>query len=610
MKKLIYILLGLCLLMVACSPEVVKKLPEQSLASESSDEIIITNSGSTIEIKFPMNSYAVRYGYLLNDSDIAELEDITQDLSYSDGWCRFEIQASGLPATGSITIYGQKGNDTQWTELITGEYVLSLTEIAPDAYFSRRDNNSAEIAISPITDFTSLLYRIEVCDTSGSSISEEEINGGIIELNNGKYSISLPDSNEYTLNVSQKLLDSNDSYSPTTKISIPTYDGIDSSIDIAANNNAFYISNIADDISSIELFKTENDSYDNISTSYGSFTVQNGTVTIPFEDKLKSLETGYFYVTNEDKTMRSNIINITAPLMIKNQTSTYKGLVLEFEPDENISNLELRVVGAAGAEAEINEAGDIFISGLDSNTEYSNLRLRVADSEYSVNPTSIETFKTKSFAGENGEMNYEWVEKSTSPQIINFRIVVKESESESAFPYYVYYSKDDAAIKGTDYESYDLRIMPLFDTAIQGETLPTEDAPIDYENNTSLQNLAYKANSEKWNSSGIDPISWYIGNADSDLNKDIVTTETISNAPVVGRTPTETTFSFMEYKDENGEYKPVIKFKNIITGPTSSLGNMFLNKNVANKTGAEGNLYGDTDANPEYCFYLTERTTN
>lgn len=596
MKKLIYILLGLCLLMVACSPEVVQKKTEQNLAPESSDEIIITSSGSTIEIQFSMNSYAVRYGYLLNNSDNAEPEDITQDLSYSDGWCSFEIQASGLPATGSITIYGQKGNDTQWTELLTGEYVLSLAEIAPDAYFSRRDNNSAEITISPVTDFASLQYKIEVYDTSGSFISGDEINGGIIELDNGKYSISLSNANAYTLKISQKLLDSTDSYSPSTEILIPTYDGIDSSIDIATNNNAFYISNIADDISSIELFKAENDSYDTTSTSYGSFPVQNGTATIPFEDKLKSLETGYFYITNENNTIRSNIINVTVPLMINTQTPTYKGLILEFEPDENISNLELRVVGAAGATAEINEAGNIFISGLDSNTEYSDLKLRVANSEYSINPTPIENFKTKSFAG-----TYEWTGDLKAPLFgddkndTNFCIVVEETNNDSNFPYYVYFDDKDDIIKETKQIGKKIRIMPLVDTSI-GEPATPEGKGVNCTSpgDLTVQNNAYLTNASKWNAmKSANTIAWYVYNPDRNPQKDIVTTITWSASDILGGDPSEdlsttTTFAFIEADtDKDGILEPFVKFENTGKGMVS-LG-LYTNGTIRNDVEPERN---------------------
>ncbi len=609
MKKIVILLI--CILIgsvfISCNAEIVNTLPEETVKLDSSD-IVVSSSGSTLEVKFSAVAYADQYGYIINGETEHPIE-VT--INASDSYCSFSVNTVSKP-TGFITVYGKTTNSDVWVQIASETYGVSIDDTAPDVFLSVRNETDIELEVNPILDLLYLTYKVEI--QGDEPTREIEYDGTDILLSEGKIKIDgLSQTGNYTIIVSHKLVESSE-YSPkTTTIIVPAY-SINASIELSTTDNAFVINNLPQDTTKVTLYKRLNSDMTSESIVVKDGIDISSSKEIPFSSVLKSLEHGFFYVATENEI--SNIVNITAPLMpISQVKENYKSAIIEFDFDEAVNTNELlfNVSITSGTNSRITveiEGNKVIISGLDSNTQYTGLQLNVANNQYNINSCTIEDFTTKSFAGENGEKNYEWVEKSTSHQITNFRIVVKESESESAFPYYVYYSKDDAAIKGTDYENYDLRIMPLFDTAIQGETLPTEDAPIDYGNNTSLQNLAYKANSEKWNSSGIDPISWYIGNADSDLNKDIVTTETISNAPVVGRTPTETTFSFMEYKDENGEYKPVIKFKNIITGPTSSLGNMFLNKNVANKTGEEGKLYGDTDANPEYCFYLTERTTN
>ena len=128
----------------------------------------------------------------------------------------------------------------------------------------------------------------------------------------------------------------------------------------------------------------------------------------------------------------------------------------------------------------------------------------------------------------------------------NFRIYVEESPSGSIYPYYVYFSNNDADINPSEnYSRSNLRIMPLMDSS---EGLDNPD-PTTSKNNTvnystgkignidvTLINEAYKKNSLKWNGYTAAEIqTWYIENSKpGDITKDFVRTVTWSHAVAFG----------------------------------------------------------------------------
>ena len=295
--------------------------------------------------------------------------------------------------------------------------------------------------------------------------------------------------------------------------------------------------------------------------------------------------------------------------MLINKTVNYKSIDLEFDfaDDIDTASLTFSIAGAAGAGYEIKGSTE-GITGLDSNTSYEKLRIKPADSEYSlVDSIIIDRFSTKSFAGKS----YEWVGffKGETWQT-NFSIHVTEAKEGSSYPYYVHFSEDDAVFSDSvNYEKDDIsytdqRIMPLVDTSV-GEPEVSASSPVNTKNvpeDLKTQNSAYLANSKKWNSMGVTPDSWYVFNGDTNQQKDIVTTQTRSKASIMSDAPTETTFSFMEYEDGN-DMKPVIKFRNYSDSFLVRLGL------YANSNSKEGKIYGDSTGD-EYCFYLTERKGN
>ena len=369
--------------------------------------------------------------------------------------------------------------------------------------------------------------------------------------------------------------------------------------------------NIPSGITTLDLYKRESANSTKSILIYRNIRVENGKARIPFSS-LNSLESGYFYVHGLDSGSKihvSNILKYTTPLMLINKTVNYKSIDLEFDfaDDIDTASLTFSIAGAAGAGYEI-KGSTVRITGLDSDTSYEKLRIKPADSEYSlVDSIIIDRFSTKSFAGKS----YEWVGffKGETWQT-NFSIHVTEAKEGSSYPYYVHFSEDDAVFSDSvNYEKDDIsytdqRIMPLVDTSV-GEPEVSASSPVNTKNvpeDLKTQNSAYLANSKKWNSMGVTPDSWYVFNGDTNQQKDIVTTQTRSKASIMSDAPTETTFSFMEYEDGN-DMKPVIKFRNYSDSFLVRLGL------YANSNSKEGKIYGDSTGD-EYCFYLTERKGN
>lgn len=608
MKKIVIFLI--CILIgsvfISCNAEIVNTLPEETVKPDSSD-IVVSSSGSTLEIKFSAIAYADQYGYIINGETEHPIE-IT--VNASDNYCSFSVNNVSKP-TGFITVYGKTTNSDDWVQIASETYGVSIDDTAPDVFLSVRNETNVELEVNPILDLLYLTYKVEI--QGNEPTREIEYDGTDILLSEGKIKIDgLSQTGNYTIIVSHKLVESSE-YSPkTTTIIVPAY-SINASIELSTTDNAFVINNLPQDTTKVTLYKRLNSDMTSESIVVKDGIDISSSKEIPFSSVLKSLEHGYFYVATENEI--SNIVNITAPLMpISQVKENYKSAIIEFDFDEAVNTNELlfNVSTTSGTNSRITveiEGNKVIISGLDSNTQYADLSLDITNNEYDVNPYIVDSFATKSFAGETGTKQYEWTGYFKDEENLSyFRIVVKdpqllEDPIDSDFPYYVYFAEDDPVMDNSEYTNKELRIMPLIDTKA-GDTMPTKDSPI-YRNDTILPNYAYKANNSKWNKLASNPLfrpsSWYIETPE--ITRDRVDSTTQSTA--FGMTlPTETSFEFFEYFDKTTQtYKPVIKFRN---SSTERLVYSNLNTNADADSGLQ---FGDENSD-EYCFYLEERTTN
>lgn len=583
MKKLLFIILAVCI--ISCSPVAVSTLPDADIEQGSATATATITGEHSINITFTPAAFASEYAYAIDNESAIE-EDAS--LTFKNGLYAFNI-FSGLNDSGNIFVFGRK-NGGEWVKIATAEYVMSLANIQPDAYLSKRGETEAEIRIDSELDPSSVDYEIEIT----SDNPEEKPFYKYLKENNS-YTISgLTAAGNYTATIRNKLkTETSYGANSSTTVTITPYDSNNKqtiTLEISETKDAFNISGIPSG-TNISLYKTNKTSpvFSNIDEN------ADGTATIPFRS-LKSLESGYFFVSTGNGTVNSNILKYTIPLRIESTTANYRSAEIKIDIAEDVklsdSNFSIEGNGLQSAEISVSNSG-VRIGKLDSDTSY-DFTLRYVDSEY-MGTESIHV-DTKSFAGKS----YQWIGTfNGSTKETNFRIYVKDPVEGSEYPYYVYFSNDDAAIINSKYEGQELRIMPLFDEA-NGESLPTQSNQISWKEN-SPQNNAYKANSSKWNGSPINPSSWYIEKSGpSESSKDVIETLTQSTAFSMEQ-PTTTTFSFMEYMDETtGEYKPVIKFRNT---SSSSLVTGFLRKNSNPK---EGLRYGDSTTD-EYSFYLIER---
>lgn len=583
MKKLLFIILAVCI--ISCSPVAVSTLPDADIEQGSATATATITGEHSINITFTPAAFASEYAYAIDNENAIE-EDAS--LTFKNGLYAFNI-FSGLNDSGNIFVFGRK-NGGEWVKIATAEYVMSLANIQPDAYLSKRGETEAEIRIDSELDPSSVVYEIEI-----TSDNPEEKPYYTYSEKNNSYTISgLTAAGNYTATIRNKLkTETSYGANSSTTVTITPYDSNNEqtiTLEISETKDAFNISGIPSS-TNISLYKTNKTSpvFSNIDEN------ADGTATIPFRS-LKSLESGYFFVSTGNGTVNSNILKYTIPLRIESTTANYRSAEIKIDIAEDVklsdSNFSIEGNGLQSAEISVSNSG-VKISKLDSDTSY-DFTLRYVDSEY-MGTESIHV-DTKSFVGKS----YQWIGTfNGSTKETNFRIYVKDPVEGSEYPYYVYFSNDDAAIINSKYEGQELRIMPLFDEA-NGESLPTQSNQISWKEN-SPQNNAYKANSSKWNGSPINPSSWYIEKSGpSESSKDVIETLTQSTAFSMEQ-PTTTTFSFMEYLDETtGEYKPVIKFRNT---SSSSLVTGFLRKN---SNPNEGLRYGDSTTD-EYSFYLIER---
>ena len=576
MRKYPSILLAVLLLLAACSAEIVDNLPARDV--EKASEVASVSAGdNSLTVSFSPVAYAKGYGYKLSGGSYTPISNP----NFVDGKVVFTV-SEVQDNIGDIYIYAESASDIP-VEIAHSSYALSLDGVAPDVYISERGSDFVVLRTSH-EDVTNIIYNVDIDDDSYifPYVGVMKIDG-------------LDPNQTYTATVSHSL-DGESWSSMTTKVSIPTYDSTATvKIDFHIVDDVLTASGITGD--SVELYKKTEYTQEGEGTLLTPVPVPvtDGSASIAASE-LNSLESGYFYFKTGD--VYSNVIKYTTPATVKSVTPNWRSAELEidFADDFTAGDYTITVSGAGrNSAANVTEKG-LKIDGLDSNTSYDDVTISFRKSDSLGSTSSSTAIKTQSFAG-----TYQWEGMfAGSNQLSNFKIVVKDAPEDSEMPYYVYFDTTaetgDLDIISANNGGKELRIMPLVDYSA-GESGATSSNPVTIRSPGELakQNTAYLANSNKWNTSGMTPITWYIEPDQDDDAKDVVRTVTTSTAMLGIQVKTTTIFSFMEAKID-GVIVPVVKFKN-----TANKFQNFIKSNSEDQRAQYGDL---TESEWRYCWYL------
>lgn len=576
MRKYPAILLAVLLLLAACSAEIVDNLPARDV-EKASEVASVSAGGNSLTVSFSPVAYAKGYGYKLSGGSYTPISNP----NFVDGKVVFTV-SEVQDNIGDIYIYAESASDIP-VEIAHSSYALSLDGVAPDVYISERGSDFVVLRTSH-EDVTNIIYNVDIDDDSYifPYVGVMKIDG-------------LDPNQTYTATVSHSL-DGEVWSDKTTTVTIPIFGGTKTDIDFHIVDDVLTASGITGD--SVELYKKTEYTQEGEGTPLTPVPVSDGSASIAASE-LKSLESGYFYFKTGD--VYSNVIKYTTPATVKSVTPNWRSAELEidFADDFTAGDYTITVSGAGrNSAANVTEKG-LKIDGLDSNTSYDDVTISFRKSDSLGRTSSSTAIKTQSFAG-----TYQWEGMfAGSNQLSNFKIVVKDAPEDSEMPYYVYFDTtaetgdlDIISANNGEYVGKELRIMPLVDYSA-GESGATSSNPVTIRSPGELakQNTAYLANSNKWNTSGMTPITWYIEPDQDDDAKDVVRTVTTSTAMLGIQVKTTTIFSFMEAKID-GVIVPVVKFKN-----TANKFQNFIKSNSEDQRAQYGDL---TESEWRYCWYL------
>lgn len=613
MKRIVILLSSILILFASCSAEIVETLPKAEVVVLDADVRVNGIGRGSFEVMFKPVPFASGYTYDLNSNGI---ELLPNPVAYANGYCFIEFN-NIEQSEGEITLYAI--DDTGETHRIgSSPYSLTLQGVSPDAYFSYRDATSAEITVNPVFADKIIVYRIELFDSNGEIVETRElhdIHDSILLTGLG------PDAYELILSHGLEGYEMSDS---TTHISIPAYDAASAQVvmELDSDGSGFTVVGIPGDVSKLVLWKSASDVGNGIPLDV-DIEINGGKASIPFT-ALKSLEEGYFHVKDENGSYASNIYKCTVPLVNPVIEANFKSafIAYQFAYDFNPADYELTIKGTSDGSSPVGSFEDsdgdglvdrVFISGLVSNKPYDGLviELKNRNTLAILSCPLDESFDTKSFEG-----TYYWNNAGGKPSNFVVDVVAPETEgvNNSEFPYYVYFNKTDSIFSDPDYSSHvgdRLRISPLIDPAVKGESFPSGMIDCKNPGQFSKANLAYNANGKKWNrmadsflGSLAIPTKWGISESDVKIDGDSISS--ITQSVAMGLTvQTRTTFEFNEYDyDGDGQLEAFLKFKNIGYGSYSSTvdGGLFKNPRPDDCL-----KYGDDSESAEVrkqCWYL------
>ena len=554
MKKAILILLTV-LLAVSCSQVVYDDLPSEDIEGRKTI-LTVEQVGDTrnLLLKFNPVPYVDEYAYSIN----GETEKVFEADGAEDGMLTYRIPDSDIPVNrGSVSLFGRT-DESNWSNLATADFEIILDGIAPDVYLYARYSDKVEIKTESLDPDISYMVVIRNEDNPDDEKTD------LLKAENGIITISELDPNiKYSFNVYQLVGSSTEIPEAYTTINADVF-GPEVKMQLSKTEKGFEVTSIPSSVSSIKLVK------ENSSISVSQI-VNGDTAVISFEE-FPSLEYGIFYVIADDETCVSNNLRTATPLIpIENgRIVNYKSVdyTVQLSSEVGLEDVTLTLPDTTGLQISKKAGGDntvvIAISNLDSNTEYKDLSIRASVGENFDVTTQLDSFKTQSFAGKFFEWRGTFGSDSEKQ---NFIIYVDDAPEGSDYPYYVYFATNDKVFgQGQDYEKSDYRIMPLIDNSIDlGEKAdPIITGSISWDTNLdsagvafNSQNLAYKTNSKKWNTSpfSIDPLRWNIGNCSIDGDKITVIT---NSDTILASVVTNTVFEFCE--SDSGQ--PYVSFYN------------------------------------------------
>ena len=612
MKKAILILLTV-LLAVSCSQVVYDNLPPEDIGGASTTVTVTQQDTSrNIVLTFKPVPYVAAYAYSFNDGTPTPFEAD----EYKNGMLSYSIYAARVPSNnGTVKLFGRTSGSTSWVEL--GESPYEMIEVEgeiPDVYVYERNVDNVVLKVNPSDSSKSYLYKTVVMTEDGEAKPDTEF----AQASDNKITISnLNPDKIYFVNVYQK--ESLEAETPETyaAIEVPVFEH-EVKLSLSTNEKGFVVSGIENGTQEIQLKNRDNES---LSVVKKDEDISNGSVEIPFSE-VPSLESGLFYVYSTNGSVVSNNVKTTAPVSIRSTTPNYRSVDFEikFSSLIDVSSINFSATDSTTAysvdvvSVDSDNKTIISITDLDSNTTYNTEQITLAIDGIDI---AISEFTTKSFAGKF----FKW--KGTldkggffgTKHTTNFVLFVDNAPSGSAFPYYVYLSENDDSLSGkenpTNYSKSKYRIMPLLDNSdgLGIEKEPVIDQYVFYNTGLSnngvdfkIYNESYKKNANKWNGSPLTPGTWKIENPDADKEKDVVLTITftgLGSSNPDSSLQTDTSFEFLETRNENNEAIPYIKFKNI-GSPTVQMG-LYINAGYEQEW---MDFEDKQDSNSKYCWYL------
>lgn len=587
MKKAILILLTV-LLAVSCSQVVYDNLPPVEIGGKYSTTLTATQDGTSTALKLRFNAvpYIAQYGYDINGSDIEEIPDSEIKVV---GGADYEFTISsediGNQYNGEIYLYGKVPSDVgteEWVNIGSTEYSIAIEGTAPVVNLYARNETEAVLYLD--SPPAGMIYKVDVKeDSSGDPIEELSVSNLLPDMSDGMLHISnLESGQSYIFDVYQKKAGEGNAY-PTvyTSVEVGPFTS-EVKLVLSEDKNTGFVVEIAEDLTGISTVTLVNDTTD---TELATVDVTGNSATFAYE-KIPSFESGLFYAktTSAGEEYISNYVDTITPITVLEMTPNYRSVDIKVKFSDQITDpatdITLSTPGIKSTFEYIEQDDGTYllgVNGLDSKTSYPNLNLRATVGTNRITIV-LDRFSTKTFAGNFFEWRGTFGSDSEKQ---NFVVYVDDAPDGSDYPYYVYFAKNDKTInQSQNYEKSDYRLMPLIDNSedLGDEADPIITGSISWDTNLdsagvafNSQNLAYKTNSEKWNTmSGVNPSSWNVGNVKFD-GKDKIQVITNSDAPLVGNVETDTQFEFCE--SNSGE--PYISFYN---ASSNYLANMFIAK--------------------------------
>ena len=550
---------------------------------DSSYEVIATDNGKTIEVKFEIIPDAKSYGFGTSQKNVKQFT--TSELKFvSGGYYSATIDKSSSVFTDNKKASRDAGNITfgifasaapapeenNWLRVKTVSVELNLTD-APDFSVTSRKKDSVIISANTETVNGGMEYKIEYGSESSLTFGSSEL----------PYEIKNFGTAAQILTISHRYAGTTEYSAQTQSLNVPEYDEREGEIvAVPASDGSIKTSNLTEGYENIGIFPVSNGvlSSDPIYTQ-----PYDDSPSITF-DKTAVFGEGFYAgdlrvvlynssVSDKDAVL-SPIVNYESELTYS-QWNVGKQIFNAIIPiSDKLSVSSVSVEGNDNITAEIDTDGNIRISSkfrtinseapqvgtLVSNTFYSvTLTLSTANNK---NITKTIEFTTESFDGE-----YIWESGS-----LQFAVVANSTKvpAKSSFGYYIYVSEND---KDNTDKRTDLRLAPIVDES-------ADESPI---NNVPYANApaAYIWNNNKWNklinSTGkVKSVKSITNNETASI--DSLSTTVVSVAEALGKeATTKTTMDFYETVD--GICYLIFYNKIQGSGLVANIGNGALRKN-------------------------------